>query len=144
MRRRLVIGIAAACAVLVLAAAAGSDSFREVFGILRTFQDFSLTVVNRSDHDIVSVDTGILQSGMNGNMVEGDSRHSYTNVIESGKKATIRPKLAISGEGGIFMRYTDSTGEVKEVMACSYTEYTSGYSIVTISNDGVEVEEHCM
>jgi len=146
MRRRLVIGIVTTCAVLVLVlvAAAGMSWIREAFGVLRQFQDFSLTVVNRSDYDILSVETGILQSDVKGNIVKGDSRHLYTKTIKSGQKAKIKPRLTIRGEGGIYMRYTDSTGAEKQAMVCSYTEYASGYSIATITNNGVEVEQKCM
>jgi hypothetical protein len=146
MRRKLFIGVASTVAVLglVLAAIAGMSRFMETFGVLRQFQDFSLTVVNRSDHDILSVEIGILQSGANGGIVEGDSRHLYTRAIKSGQKAKIRPGLTIRGEGGIYMRYTDSTGAEKLAMACSYTEHASGYSIATVTNDGVDVEEACM
>lgn len=143
MNKKILVSIIAGSVILVLIAVSGVNSLKGNSNFFRQFQSFSLTVVNQSDYDIISVETGILQSDASGNAVEGNSKHLFSKVIESGQQSVIKPRLTINNEGGIYMKYMDSSGKEVRKTVCSYTESASGYSIVTIMNDKIEVEEKC-
>jgi len=111
---------------------------------LRQFQSFSLTINNQSDYDIVSVEAGTLKTAPSGKgTVEGDSKDSRSKVIKSGEVVKFKPRLSLTGEGGIYFQYTDSRGQTVKKGVCGYTESLSGYSNVTIKNDQVVVEGKC-
>ncbi|WP_239616006.1 hypothetical protein [Cohnella mopanensis] len=110
----------------------------EAKNLLEPFRSFTVTIVNESDADIVSVETGI-RSGSPDN-----SKHSYEKIIATGATAKIKPKLTFTGEGVIYQKFVDSNGRSRETIACGYTEYVSGHSTVTIRNDKIEVEQDCM
>lgn len=103
--------------------------------LIRQFQPFSVTVSNQTDDDIAVIETGI---------VNGDSKEQFEKTIKSGEEIKIKPKLSLKGEGGIYIKYMDASGETIEQGVCSYTESLSGYSIVTIQSDKVTVKEKCM
>lgn len=103
--------------------------------LIRQFQSFSVTVSNQTNDDIVAIEAGI---------VNGDSKQQFEQTIRSGEEIKIKPKLSLAGEGGIYIKYMDASGETKEQGVCSYTESLSGYSTVTIQPDKVTVEENCM
>lgn len=126
--------------ILVVGSAVVWKNNSELF---REFRSFSVKIVNKSDYDLVSVETGILQSDSSGNAVASGSKDTYDKKIKAGREKAIKPKLRIDGEGGIYLKYTDSRGETVQKTVCSYTEYVSGYSTVTIHNDKVEVQEKC-
>lgn len=133
-----------AAAIVVAGMAALLYLFRANSEFFSQFQPFSVTVINESDYDIVSVETGILKSAPTGQgVVESGSRHVSNKTIKSGKTAKIKPDLSLRGEGGIYLKYTNANGETVQKGVCSYTEYVSGYSKVTIRNDGASVEEKC-
>ncbi|NQX66280.1 hypothetical protein HQN90_09090 [Paenibacillus alba] len=98
------------------------------------FQSFSVTINNKSDFDIVSVETGIIKD---------TSKDIRTTKIKSGETMKIKPALTLTGEGAIYIKYIDSRGDAKEKTICGYTESLLGNSRVTISNDKVSVEERC-
>lgn len=129
--------IVVVCLAVALAAKTASN-------FLSQFQSFALTIHNQSDYDIVSVETGIIKSASAEiGIVEGDSKDYYAEHIKSGKNIKIKPRLSLNGEGGIYLKYTDARGETVQKSVCSYTEYLSGYSTVTIHNNGVAIEEKC-
>jgi hypothetical protein len=100
------------------------------------FQSFSVTINNQSDYDIVSVETGI---------VAGSSTHIYDKQIKAGDSVRIKPKLSLVGEGAVYLKYTDSIGDIKETIACGYTESLSGRTELTITNNGIiENEQKCL
>lgn len=99
---------------------------------LKPFKRFTVTVDNQSDYEVMSIETGIIQR---------ESKDLYANTIKSGQKKKIKPDLKHSGEGA--MKFTDSRGQTKEETVCSYTEYLSGYSTITIYNDRTTVVEKC-
>lgn len=103
--------------------------------IFGQFQAFTVTINNQSDNDIVSIETGL---------IKGTSKDTYTKIIKSGEKTKIKPELSLSGEGAVYIKYTDSKGNTKEKTVCGYTESLSGNSKVTIDNNKVTVEENCM
>ncbi|WP_270166401.1 hypothetical protein [Paenibacillus sp. SYP-B4298] len=142
MNKKSLFSIIAGSVVLIFLIIAGLNLLIGSSDFIRQFQSFSLTVINQSDYDLISVETGIVQRDDSGNTVEG-SKHLYSNVIESGQEVVIRPRLTINGEGGIYMVYIDSIGKEARKGVCSYTESASGYAIATITNDNIKVEEKC-
>ncbi|MBW7455977.1 hypothetical protein ACFOLF_31685 [Paenibacillus sepulcri] len=102
--------------------------------ILYQFQSFSVTIHNKSDYEIVSVETGI---------IKGTSKDIHTKKIKSGETMKIKPKLTLSGEGAIYITYIDSRGVTSKETVCGYTEYLAGNSKVTISNDKVNIIGKC-
>lgn len=129
MKKRFFIGIAIFSIAVVMALGIGTIS-----NYLSFFKSFSVTVDNQSDFDIVSVETGLLQT---------DSKDMYSKTIKSGQKLKIKPELTLSGEGAIYMKFTDSRGKSTQETVCGYTEYLSGYSKVTITNERTIVEQKC-
>ncbi|MEK5026398.1 hypothetical protein [Paenibacillus sp. FSL M7-1046] len=143
---RISVTIAVFDAVLIIAgsitaATVGSD----VVKLIQQFGSFTVTVDNQSDYDLFSVETGVLTSDSAGQIIESSSKESFEQGIPSGRKVKISPELSLSGEGGIYLKYTDPRDEdsPKTVGICSYTESLSGHSKVIITNDDVSVEENC-
>lgn len=131
MRKRFFIGIAIFTLATVVALGIGTMS-----NILSFFKSFSVTVDNQSDFDIVSVETGILQ-------MNSDTKDSYSKTIKSGQKVKIKPELSLKGEGSIYMKFIDSRGTSTQETVCGYTEYLSGHSKVTITNEHITIVEKC-
>lgn len=118
---------------------------RSNIDFIRQFQSFTVTIHNESDYDIVSIETGTIESNSTDTgIIEGSSKDVSSKTIKSGDKLKIKPKLSLRGEGGIYLKYTDSRGETVKKGVCSYTESLSGYSTVTIKNEKTTVEEKCM
>jgi hypothetical protein len=92
------------------------------------FQSFSVTLINQSDYDIVSVELGLVGSS---------STYLYTKLLKAGDKSKIKPQLSLVGEGSVYLKYTDTRGITKETTACGYTESLSGRSTITIGNDRI-------
>lgn len=137
---KIAIAVPAVVAVLLMSLFVVWKTNDEIF---RPFRSFSVTVVNASDYDLVTVETGILSSDTSGNTVKSGAKHTYAKTIKAGHEKVISPKLSLTGEGGIYLKYTDSRGETVQRTVCSYTESASGYSTVTIQNDQIEVKENC-
>jgi hypothetical protein len=113
------------------------------FGILRMaaqFQSFRVTVDNQSDFDLSLLETGVVTSA-----AAGASTDELGKTLKSSKTMKIKPRLSLSGEGGIYLKYIDprEPETVQTVGVCSYTETLSGYSKVTVTNDKVTVDEKC-
>lgn len=47
-----------------------------------------------------------------------NKRTVFTQEIPSGKTVKITPDLSFVGEGAIYLKYTDSRKETKEVIVC--------------------------
>ncbi len=133
MNKRTVIPLAAACTLLT-GIWAGWPVLKTLPDLLNSMSSFTVTVHNQSDYDIVSVETGIRS---------GDTRDTFTQEIPSGKTVKITPDLSFIGEGAIYLKYTDSRKETKEVIVCGYTESVSGSSELTIRNDDTALEQDC-
>ncbi|WP_138751492.1 hypothetical protein [Paenibacillus sinopodophylli] len=99
------------------------------------FLPLKVTLHNESDFDVVSIETGI-QSG--------SEKQVITKTVKPGAKAIIKPNFHVKGEGAVYLKYTDSRGNITETSACGYTESMSGRTSITIDNDGVlENEQKC-
>lgn len=101
---------------------------------MRLFQPLTVTVRNESDFDIVSMETGIVEKG---------SKDVHDKSLPSGGSVKLKPRLALRGEGAVYLRFADSRGDSKVATVCGYTEYLSGKSVVTIGNNSVTVDEDC-
>ncbi|KHL94721.1 hypothetical protein QW71_16595 [Paenibacillus sp. IHB B 3415] len=132
------LGTAVIAAVLILAVQVNSK-----YGILSMaaqFQSFRVTVNNESDFDLSILETGVVTGA-----AAGASTDELRKTLSSGKTIKIRPRLSLSGEGGIYLKYTDPRAPdvLQTIGVCSYTESLSGYSKVTITNNKVTVKENC-
>ncbi|MDG0792207.1 hypothetical protein OMP38_16040 [Cohnella ginsengisoli] len=54
--------------------------------LFQRFRSFSVTVVNQSDYDLVSVETGILGGGGSGQAVKSNAKHTFAKTIKAGDK----------------------------------------------------------
>ncbi|QLG38139.1 hypothetical protein HW560_08415 [Paenibacillus sp. E222] len=108
------------------------------------FRHLRITIYNQSDYDLSNitarVSTGVDSSNTNN---EGTT-HALKKGIPSGEKLKFAPQLRLSGEGSIYLEFTDSRGETYNKTVCGYTEYLSGNSYVTVTNETITVKEKCM
>jgi hypothetical protein len=116
-----------------------------LWSLATQFQSFRVTVDNQSDYDLSSIETGVVTSASAGGETGNASKDELGTTLHSGRRIKIRPQLSLSGEGGIYLKYTDprKPGAPVTIGVCSYTESLSGYSKVTIKNDEIEIEENC-
>lgn len=129
MKRRFFIGISIFSMGIVIALGIGTIS-----NILTPFKSFLLTVDNQSDDEISSIEIGLFHT---------DSKELFTDPIKKGETKRFKPTLSLSGEGSIYLKYTDAKGRSTQETVCGYTEYLSGYSTVTITNEGTTVVQQC-
>ena len=132
MRAKPIVIIASAV-IVVLAAGAGAAQLLKSTGIWSLMRDFTVTVTNETDSDIV-----ILESGLG----SGDSRDVLNRTVKSGETYKFKPKLDVQGENSVYMAHTNTAGETIRTTVCGYTEYLSGSAKVTVG-DSVEVEQDC-
>ncbi|MEK4351169.1 hypothetical protein MKX41_10000 [Paenibacillus sp. FSL R5-0475] len=129
MKRRFFIGISIFSMGIVIALGIGTIS-----NILTPFKNFLLTVDNQSDDEISSIEIGLIHM---------DSKELFTDPIKKGETKKFKPTLSLSGEGSIYLKYTDAKGQSTQETVCGYTEYLSGYSTVTITNEGTTIVQQC-
>jgi len=129
MKRRFFIGISIFSMGIVIALGIGTIS-----NILTPFKNFLLTVDNQSNDEISSIEIGLIHM---------DSKELFTDPIKKGETKKFKPTLSLSGEGSIYLKYTDAKGQSTQETVCGYTEYLSGYSTVTITNEGTTVVQQC-
>jgi len=101
---------------------------------LTPFKNFLLTVDNQSDDEISSIEIGLIHM---------DSKELFTDPIKKGETKKFKPTLSLSGEGSIYLKYTNAKGQSTQETVCGYTEYLSGYSTVTITNEGTTIVQQC-
>lgn len=110
---------------------------------IKQFMGFTVTINNHSDFDIIEIKLGIIAGNSNVKTFKEDSEVVHDKQINSGSSTTLKPKLLLEGEGGIYLKFTNSKGETIKKTICSYTESLSGHSDVTVRNDTVNVTENC-
>ncbi|MBT2293745.1 hypothetical protein J7E73_32560 [Paenibacillus albidus] len=144
-RKAITIAVISVAMVMVGIMATVAVKYSDLFSLLNLFRSFTVTVDNRSDYDMGIVETGIIKGMSEGKIVGTGSKDKVDQEIKSGQKIKIKPDLQLTGEGGIYLEYTDSRSDSssQRIGICSYTEYLSGYSKVTITNDEVTVDEDC-
>ncbi|GBG06886.1 hypothetical protein B1748_12390 [Paenibacillus sp. MY03] len=143
MKKKVLIVIGCFIAILALTIAGARSVYNDHPDFFNMFKSFTVRIDNQSDFDFVAIEAGILQSGNNGDIVETGSKDTLANPLASGDKVTFKPKLSIQGEGGIYLKVTDSSGRTETYGICSYTESLSGQTDVTVSNDGVKIDQNC-
>ncbi|CAM3568835.1 hypothetical protein PALU110988_29295 [Paenibacillus lupini] len=130
-----VVGVVIVVMIVIGIYKGNSDFFNQ-------FKSFSVMIDNQSDYDLTQIETGVM-GGSQGSESEEKSKVVQEYQLASGRKVTIKPDLHLTGEGGIYLKFTDSRGETIKKTICSYTESLSGHSNVTINNDSVNVVEKC-
>jgi hypothetical protein len=144
MRRNRRVILATALGTAVIAAgvilAVQMNNKYGILSMAAQFQSFRVTVDNQSDFELNVIETGVVT-----NAAAGASIDKLEKILKSGRKIKIKPRLSLTGEGGIYLKYTDSRepDTPLTIGVCSYTETLSGYSKVTITNDKVTVDENC-
>lgn len=104
MKRRFFIGISIFLVGIVIAIGIGTIS-----NILTPFKSFSLTVDNQSDDDISSIEIGLIDT---------DSKELFTSPIKKDHMKKFKPTLSLSGEGAIYLKYTDAKGQSTQETVC--------------------------
>lgn len=140
MRKKVLILAGVFTAIIVLIIVGARVAYNDQQGIFNYFRSFTVFVDNQSDVDLVSIEAGIIQSDSN---ADSDSKDMVEEPLASGNKLKFTPKLSLQGEGGIYLKITDSRGETTTHTVCSYTEYLSGKADVTVSNDKVTIDQDC-
>ncbi|WP_157279783.1 hypothetical protein [Paenibacillus swuensis] len=98
-----------------------------------------MVIHNQSDHAVKAIEIGVDSSGQ----TKGTPSATYNRTIQKKTKVKFTPQLRMTGEGSIYLKYTDSKGNTVKKTICSYTETLSGHSKVTIKNNEVTVVEDC-
>ncbi|MEK3901369.1 hypothetical protein [Paenibacillus sp. FSL R7-0179] len=116
------------------------DNKYGVLGLVAQLQSFQVRVDNQSDFELRILETGVVTSSAAEASVD-----EVGKILKSEKTVKIKPQLTLSGEGGIYLKYSDSREPdvPKTIGVCSYTETLSGYSKVIITNDKVTIEQNC-
>ncbi|MFF2482490.1 hypothetical protein [Paenibacillus sp. NPDC058071] len=130
-------GLTLAAAIVLLTV--GLDKKLDLFNFL---SGFTVVVDNQSDVDLLSLETGLIAGASDGNITEGESRDHHEGV-QSGRKIKIKPNLQLSGEGAVYLKWTDAEGNSTIRAVCSYTEYLSGHAKVIVKNGEATVEQKC-
>ncbi|MEK4850359.1 hypothetical protein NST04_10955 [Paenibacillus sp. FSL H7-0756] len=116
------------------------DNKYGVLGLVAQLQSFQVRVDNQSDFELRILETGVVTGAAAEASVD-----EVGKILKSGKTVKIKPQLTLSGEGGIYLKYSDprEPDVPKTIGVCSYTETLSGYSKVIITNDKVTIEQNC-
>lgn len=111
-----------------------------VLGLVAQLQSFRVTVDNQSDFELSILETGVVTGAAAEASVD-----EVGKILKSGKTVKIKPRLTLSGEGGIYLKYSDKREPdvPRTIGICSYTETLSGYSKVIITNDKVTIKQNC-
>ncbi|MGO4733113.1 hypothetical protein [Paenibacillus sp. 2KB_22] len=118
-------------------------AFMSFLDAVDPFRHLRITIHNQSDYDLTNIQASLAQ-GDSYNTNESGSTYVFKKDIPSGVKVKFAPQLKLSGEGTVSLEFTDSRGKTYNKMVCGYTEYLSGNSYVTVTNENVTVKEECM
>jgi hypothetical protein len=143
MKKKVLIVIGCFIAILALTIVGARAVYNDHPDFFNMFKSFTVRIYNQSDFDLVKIETGILQSDAQGNTIETGSTDVVEDTLASGGKLTFKPKLSIQGEGGVYMKVTDSRGQTETYSVCSYTESLSGLTDVIVRNDEADIDENC-
>ncbi|MGC5774445.1 hypothetical protein [Paenibacillus pabuli] len=128
-------------AVILFICTIASMSFQNAFD---RFGHLRITITNQSDLELVDVKAGLIRGDNSMNNVDNGTLYEWKQNVPSGKKVKFAPQLQLSGEGAVYLEFTDSQGKMYNRTVCGYTESLSGNSYVTVTNDNVTVKEECM
>ncbi|UPK43535.1 hypothetical protein [Paenibacillus pabuli] len=111
---------------------------------LEPFRHLRITIHNQSDYDLSNI-TARVSSGIDSSDTNNPGTlYALKKGVPSGEQVKFAPQLRLSGEGSIHLEFTDSRGETHTKTVCGYTEYLSGNSYVTVTNETITVKEECM
>lgn len=130
MKKRFIIGVS-----IFLIFSGALIGFQTLSNLLSPFKSFTVIVDNQSNLDISAIEIGLIRA---------DSKELYSELIKAGQKQKFKPKLDLKGEGAIYLRYTNDKGHTSEHTICGYTEYLSGNSEMTITDERTTVVQNCM
>lgn len=121
----------------------GIIAFKSLLNAVDPYRHLRITIHNQSDYNLTNIQASLVQ-GDSYNANESGSTYIFKKDIPSGVKVKFAPQLKLSGEGTVSLEFTDSRGKTYNKMVCGYTEYLSGNSYVTVTNENVTVKEECM
>ncbi|WP_405142347.1 hypothetical protein MHI48_27890 [Paenibacillus sp. FSL H7-0942] len=119
-------------------------AFKSFLNAIDPFRHLRITIHNQSDYDLTNLQASLVQGDNSFNNNESGSIYVFKKDIPSGANVKFAPQLKLSGEGVVFLAFTDSRGKTYNKTVCGYTEYLSGNSYVTVTNENVTVKEECM
>lgn len=122
----------------------GIVAFRSFLNVIDPFRHLRITIHNQSDYDITNIQASLVQGDNSLNNNESGSTYVFDQDIPSGANVKFAPQLKRSGEGAVSLAFTDSRGKTYNKTVCGYTEYLSGNSYVTVTNENITVKEECM
>lgn len=121
----------------------GIIASKSLLNAVDPYRHLRITIHNQSDYNLTDIQASLVQ-GESYNTNESGSTYVFKKDIPSGAKVKFAPQLKLSGEGTVSLEFTDSRGKTYNKMVCGYTEYLSGNSYVTVTNENVTVKEECM
>lgn len=123
----------------------GIIAFKSLLNAVDPFRHLRITIHNQSDYDLTNIQANLAQGDNSfNNNNENGSTYIFKKDIPSGSNVKFAPQLKLSGEGAVSLTFTDSRGKTYNKTVCGYTEYLSGNSYVTVTNENVTVKEECM
>lgn len=122
----------------------GIIAFRSLLNAVDPFRHLRITIHNQSDYDLTNIQASLVQGDNSSNNNESGSTYVFDKDIPSGTNVKFAPQLKLSGEGAISLAFTDSRGKTYNKTVCGYTEYLSGNSYVTVTNENITVKDECM
>lgn len=115
-----------------------------VYQALEPFRHLRITIHNQSDYDLSNI-TARVSSGVDSfNTNNEGTIYNLNKAVPSGEQVKFAPQLQLSGEGSVYLEFTNNRGETYNKTVCGYTEYLSGNSYVTVTNETITVREDCM
>ncbi|WP_433582191.1 hypothetical protein [Paenibacillus amylolyticus] len=121
----------------------GIVAFKSLLNAVDPFRHLRITIHNQSDYDLTNIQASLAQ-GDSYNTNESGPTYIFEKDIPSGAKVKFAPQLKLSGEGTVSLEFTDNRGKTYNKMVCGYTEYLSGNSYVTVTNENITVKDECM
>lgn len=121
----------------------GIIAFKSLLNAVDPYRHLRITIHNQSDYNLTNIQASLVQ-GESFNINESGSTYIFDKDVSSGSNVKFAPQLKLSGEGAVSLAFTDSRGKTYNKTVCGYTEYLSGNSYVTVTNENVTVKEECM
>ena len=118
-------------------------AFMSFLDAVDPFRHLRITIHNQSDYNLTNIQASLVQ-GESFNINESGSTYIFDKDVSSGSNVKFAPQLKLSGEGAVSLTFTDSRGKTYNKTVCGYTEYLSGNSYVTVTNENVTVKDECM
>lgn len=121
----------------------GIVAFKSLLNAVDPYRHLRITIHNQSDYNLIDIQASLVQ-GESYNTNESGSTYIFDKDVSSGSNVKFAPQLKLAGEGAVSLTFTDSRGKTYNKTVCGYTEYLSGNSYVTVTNENVTVKEECM